>query len=381
MTLTGPAALRAVRRLDELEAVIERGLTTFVDVGEALTEIRDSRLYRETYTTWEAYCQGRWGWSASRGHDLIRAAAIVALVSGDTKPADERQARALRPLIDQPEVLRDVWAGVIERAERDETPITGPVIRNAVRDRIRGEAAASEAELQEATAAWSDEQRDAVRPEVMRQRGQLMRLIHDINGLPDAATVARGGSVTTREITGPADLRDQKWLDEQVALLGDGIEAAFAIWSNWTEGRGVGRLHPGQSAGEYIASLGLRLTLAEAMAALPDGSLRQVAAVAGVSHETVRAVKNLTPEPEARVIGADGKSYPGARRGDDLPLTDAHAAKFPALAAADLRVQLTQALYAFGKPGSFVEALYAISNVVYRQIAGRLSSDRSKVQP
>lgn len=33
-------------RLEELEATIERGLTTFVEVGLALLEIRDSRLYR-----------------------------------------------------------------------------------------------------------------------------------------------------------------------------------------------------------------------------------------------------------------------------------------------------------------------------------------------
>ena len=127
-------------------------------------------------------------------------------------------------------------------------------------------------------------------------------------------------------LMGRGDLDDQRWLDQQVATLGDGIEAARAIWLNWSDLRNVGRLHPGRSAGQYIASLGLRLTVAEAMAALPDGSLREVAAVAGVSHETVRAVKNLTPvplpsdsgypyretpEPPARVIGADGKSYPG----------------------------------------------------------------------
>lgn len=115
--------------------------------------------------------------------------------------------------------------------------------------------------------------------------------------------------------TGPADLRDQKWLDEQVATLGYGIDAAKAIWTNWSDGRNVGRLHPGQSAGAYIASLGLRLTLAEAMAALPDGSNRQVAAVAGVNEITVRrerAATNVAPDAEPPAVrGADGKTYPG----------------------------------------------------------------------
>lgn len=109
----------------------------------------------------------------------------------------------------------------------------------------------------------------------------------------------------------PADLRDQRWLDEQVADLGRGIEAARSIWSNWFDGRQVGRLHPGMTPGEYIASLGMRLTLPEALAAMPDASTRQVAAVAGVGTMTVSraraGVPSGTPEP---IRGADGKSYP-----------------------------------------------------------------------
>lgn len=79
----------------------------------------------------------------------------------------------------------------------------------------------------------------------------------------------------------------------------------------------VGRLHPGMSAGEYIASLGFRLTVAEAMAALPEGSNPQIAAVAGVDQSTVYRTRqrfadaNPDGAPPARVIGADGKSYPG----------------------------------------------------------------------
>ena len=46
--------------LTECEAVIERGLRTFVEVGEALLRIRDERLYRETHGTFEDYCRERW---------------------------------------------------------------------------------------------------------------------------------------------------------------------------------------------------------------------------------------------------------------------------------------------------------------------------------
>ena len=48
-------------RLATLEAIVERGLDTFVQVGLALAEIRDARLYKQRYGTFEAYCSERWG--------------------------------------------------------------------------------------------------------------------------------------------------------------------------------------------------------------------------------------------------------------------------------------------------------------------------------
>jgi hypothetical protein len=148
--------------------------------------------------------------------------------------------------------------------------------------------------------------------------------------------------MTTTAMTGKADLDDQRWLAAEVATLGDGIEAARAIWANWSDLRNVGRLHPGESAGDFIASQlgGLRLDLPRLIAALPEMSNRQVAAVAGVNEITVRRQRgatNVAPDPDeqerdaeatlagehlrlafaasdrhvARVIGADGKSYPG----------------------------------------------------------------------
>ena len=39
--------------LAECEAVIERGLATFVEVGRALLHIRDERLYRAAHRTFE----------------------------------------------------------------------------------------------------------------------------------------------------------------------------------------------------------------------------------------------------------------------------------------------------------------------------------------
>jgi hypothetical protein len=83
-------------RLAELEAVIE---SSFVAQGNALREIRDSRLYRETHDTFEAYCQERWDYSRPQAYRLIAAAETVEVVSpnGDTaSPANEAVARELK---------------------------------------------------------------------------------------------------------------------------------------------------------------------------------------------------------------------------------------------------------------------------------------------
>ena len=47
-------------RLALEESTIDRGLKTFVAVGNALAAIRDKRLYRQTHGTFEAYCEQRW---------------------------------------------------------------------------------------------------------------------------------------------------------------------------------------------------------------------------------------------------------------------------------------------------------------------------------
>lgn len=93
-------------RLAELEGVIERGMATFVEVGSALAEIRESRLYRETHRDFDSYCRERWGWSARHVNRQIEAATVVAEL-GPTGPTSERQARELARV--EPERRAEVW--------------------------------------------------------------------------------------------------------------------------------------------------------------------------------------------------------------------------------------------------------------------------------
>src|SRR5262249_48960236 len=88
-----------VPSLAELEGVIERGLQTFVEVGEALREISERRLYRERgYGTFDEYCRERWGWSRFAGYQYIRAAEVAKNVESTQQSLSVTQAFELSRL-------------------------------------------------------------------------------------------------------------------------------------------------------------------------------------------------------------------------------------------------------------------------------------------
>lgn len=116
-------------RLFELERVIAAGLQSFIEVGNALMEIRDKRLYKEQgYKNFEEYCHERWKWGRNYANKQIKAAKVAGVL-GTVVPKSERVARELA---DQPEgVVREVAERVdLSRATAREvraavTTITG----------------------------------------------------------------------------------------------------------------------------------------------------------------------------------------------------------------------------------------------------------------
>lgn len=121
------------RPLGDLEAVIERGLETFVDVGRALLEIRERRLYALTSGTFEDYCRERWGFSRQRASQLIQSSEVARIL--DRAPANAGQATELAPLLNQPETLREAWTEVQERAETEQRPVTAQLVREVVEEK------------------------------------------------------------------------------------------------------------------------------------------------------------------------------------------------------------------------------------------------------
>lgn len=120
-------------RLGELEQVVERGLQTFAEVGAALAEIRDSRLYRDDWSTFENYCQGAWGFTDRRARHLMDAAAVGTVVPVE----NERQARELAPLNGDEEAILAAWRDAQTAAAEHGTRITAKVVKNAVQGRVR----------------------------------------------------------------------------------------------------------------------------------------------------------------------------------------------------------------------------------------------------
>jgi hypothetical protein len=103
-------------RRAELERAIAQGLTTFITVGNALLEIRDSRLYRDSHATFEDYCRDRWGMSRFYAHRLIDGAETAEnlLPIGNVQPTTESQVRPLAGL--EPEQQREAWDAAVKSA-------------------------------------------------------------------------------------------------------------------------------------------------------------------------------------------------------------------------------------------------------------------------
>jgi len=84
-------------RLARNETRISQGLASFVEVGEALSDIRDARLYRATHGTFESYCAEKWGMTKTHCNRLISSAEVAQSLApiGAKTITTESQAREL----------------------------------------------------------------------------------------------------------------------------------------------------------------------------------------------------------------------------------------------------------------------------------------------
>jgi hypothetical protein len=120
--------------LARCEQILATKLPVCFDVGRALAEINEKRLYRAQYPTFEAYCEERWHVHRSQAYRLIEASLVQEHLSpmGDNipQPIHERQVRPLAHL--PPEAARKAWSLAVTKAGG--RAASGAQVKRAVAD-------------------------------------------------------------------------------------------------------------------------------------------------------------------------------------------------------------------------------------------------------
>jgi hypothetical protein len=114
------------------ETTIQAGFENWLEVSQALLTIRDDGLYRDTFKTFEEYCNVRWNMKARRAYQLIEAAVACSdLRPGTPAPTNERQGRELAQA---PAERRDEVMNKAEqvRQQAQAPAITSTHVRQAV---------------------------------------------------------------------------------------------------------------------------------------------------------------------------------------------------------------------------------------------------------
>lgn len=119
-------------KLENLTLVIREKKRVFVEVGRALMQIRDERLYREQYSSFEDFCRAEFDFDRTYASRPIKAAKTDELLPIGNKVPNEAIARELGRL---PEDERaEVWEQATTLAKPDEP--TAQLVRRIVDNRL-----------------------------------------------------------------------------------------------------------------------------------------------------------------------------------------------------------------------------------------------------
>jgi len=120
--------------LKEFEKRIESGLKTFREVGAALLAIRDGRMYRAEYRTFEDYCKERWGLKKQTAYQMIEGASVIKNLEShncDLLPKNQGQTRPLAEL--PPEKQPEAWQAATSKAESEGRKVTAKDVQEEVK--------------------------------------------------------------------------------------------------------------------------------------------------------------------------------------------------------------------------------------------------------
>ena len=120
----GKSAIAPLPTQRQAAEMLNIGVDTFIEVGNALAEIRDSRIYRNSFGTFEDYCKERWGFTRMQASRVIAAAEVVGNVTDRLQdpPSNIEQTRPLTklPAEQQPEAWAKAQELPLARAREDQ---------------------------------------------------------------------------------------------------------------------------------------------------------------------------------------------------------------------------------------------------------------------
>jgi hypothetical protein len=168
--------------LERCEVVIKQGLQTFIEVGQALMTIKEKRLYRISFKTFEDYCIEKWAITKTQANRLIQASeTIISLTPiGVILPQTESQTRPLTSL--EPEIQKEVWKEVIKQSEETRQPITAAKVQSVVNDWKPVNQEIKEVKNEPMFAISTPEELLKKAKEVAKERAEVKRQIIDQKG-------------------------------------------------------------------------------------------------------------------------------------------------------------------------------------------------------
>jgi len=129
----GPMTSPELSWLRTLEDKIEKNMKGFYELGSALAKIRENRLYRDEYRTFEEYCRTRWDFTRRHADNLIGSYKVIDNLNENRgsqipSPTNERQTRPLRRL--SAPLQKEAWQNAVKAAPDGE--VTAKHVKAAV---------------------------------------------------------------------------------------------------------------------------------------------------------------------------------------------------------------------------------------------------------
>ena len=176
--------------LERCEVVIKQGLNTFIEVGEALFLIRDKRLYRREFKTFEDYCQQKWSMPRQHVNRMISGYKIVNHLEpmGSILPESERQVRPLVGL--EKDVQIAVWNDVVHESIIDNKKITAKMVEHKAEEYKEINQIISGIEKYPMFAISTPEELLKKAKEVAKERAEVKRQIIDQKGSTEVIPIA-----------------------------------------------------------------------------------------------------------------------------------------------------------------------------------------------